>query len=620
MLGGIQNEHGEQMTMSDFKKNWRYHPLNGKVPLLKNWPEKATSDPAQREAWKREHPGCNLGIACDVITVLDVDIKHVDGTKTLADLERAHDPLPQTYTVKTQSGGFQFYFNHVPGLKNAVSFAPGLDIRTMSADGKMGQVVSYAPTIDTAPVDMPQWLIDVIKAGKQPAILAARQGKIPRGEWHAALVSQAGKLRNMGLTVAGIDGALLDFARNNFADQNIDVAHIKQIAAAAQQWETVPQNKTEERTLITPDASWSPRKVQRWFWKPVMHHGAMLNFSGESSQGKSPITVDWAARLSRVTPGSRGEAVWPDGQPIVGGPFATIMMNNEDDLHDTLLPRFDLAGGYDMFLHPVTGVQVSKGDTHRQKMIALSEDIQLICTLARKIDNLGMISIDPITRFLGKLNMNREEEVSLALMPLVMLAQELGIVVVVVSHLNKSDSPDPMLRIMGARAFAGIARDAWQCSDDPDSENPYAHIMAPVRGPKASQSLKYHTEILEVLIDGEMSEVVKVFWDGKSNATASQGLDKESKKNLSLEKEAAVELRNFLKSGKRAASDCQQFLRSSGFRVENMNFGRVRKLAGVSHKQEGAGGGGSKSIWFLPGSDNLFEPPAARKDDEAPKY
>jgi hypothetical protein len=336
--------------------------------------------------------------------------------------------------------------------------------------------------------------------------------------------------------------------------------------------------------------------------------------------GQVTITVDWAARLSRMEPGTRGEAVWPDGQVIVGGPFATIMMNSEDDLQDTILPRFDVAGGYDFLLQPVTGVQVSKDDTHHQKMIALAEDIKLICDLARKTPCLGMIVLDPITRFLGKLKMNAEEEVSSVLMPLVMLAQELGVVVVTVSHLNKSDSPDPMLRVMGARAFVGIARDAWQCSDDNDLESPYAHILAPVRGPKASQSLKYHTEIVPHDIDGATSEVIKIVWDGKSNATATQGLDKEAKKNLSEEKEAAVELKKFLNAGQRTSVECQSFLKSAGFKVDELNWFRVRKFSGVRTEHKAVGGGGSKSMWFLPSAQQEFEVPAARKDESAPEF
>jgi len=390
-----------------------------------------------------------------------------------------------------------------------------------------------------------------------------------------------------------------------------------------------PVTAHESRSLILPDACMTQRQPQRWFWKPVMHRGGMLNLSGESSQGKSPLTVDLAARLSRF-PGasSRGEAVWPDGQPIPNAPLSTIMLNNEDNLEDTILPRFDLAGGYEMFFHPVTGVHVEKSDSHHQRMLGLKEDLDLICGLARKLaPHLGMVIIDPITNYLGqKIKMNAEEDVRSVLMPLVGLAQELGITVVTVSHLNKAESQDPMSRVMGARAFIGVPRDAWQCADDPDSENKYAHILGPVRGPKASQSLRYHTEVVNVEIGDEMSDVIHIVWDGKSNATIEQGLDQDAKKNLSQEKAAAVELKNFLNSGKQSAAACQSFLRESGFDVEKMNFGRVRKYAGVLHKQEG-GGENTKSMWYLPTHADLFEPPPARvnrleemKKNDPPEY
>ena len=87
----------------------------------------------------------------------------------------------------------------------------------------------------------------------------------------------------------------------------------------------------------------------------------MLNLSGESSQGKSPLLIDLCARMSKL-PGHDGYGTWPDGQKMQKFPLHSIMLNNEDDLQDTILPRFDLAGGCDLFFHPITGVQVSKDD------------------------------------------------------------------------------------------------------------------------------------------------------------------------------------------------------------------------------------------------------------------
>lgn len=55
---------------------YRLIPLkpNSKEPLIKGWPEKASSDPKQIEAWARAYPGCGWGLVLDERTLaLDVD-------------------------------------------------------------------------------------------------------------------------------------------------------------------------------------------------------------------------------------------------------------------------------------------------------------------------------------------------------------------------------------------------------------------------------------------------------------------------------------------------------------------------------------------------------------------
>jgi hypothetical protein len=393
----------------------------------------------------------------------------------------------------------------------------------------------------------------------------------------------------------------------------------EELANAIEEARKVPPRESrspEVSSLVMPDPGWTLRKPERWCWKPVLREAGMLNLSGESSQGKSPLTIDLCARMSKL-PGHEGCGVWPDGQTMQNFPLHSIMLNNEDDLQDTILPRFDLAGGCDMFFHPITGVQVSKDDKTHQRMLALKEDIALISAEARKLaPHLGIVVIDPVTNYLGRLRMNQEEDVREALMPLVMLAQELRFNIITVSHLNKGESLDPMSRVMGARAFVGVARSAWQCSDDPDVEGHYAHIMSPIRGPKGHQSFRYHTEVANVEIEGEMSEVIKIVWDGMSKATASQALNPETQRNKSDTKKAGVVLRDFLKGGARGARECIDYLKTEGFDVEKLNTGRVRASAGAQSKL----GGKNSSLWYLPTAQDQYEIPIGRKQNDGPDY
>ena len=110
-------------------------PKTGKLPLIKGWPEAATTDPIQIETWWSRRPNANIGVATGKksdVWVLDVDVKH-DGLASLDKLaaESGEDWLP-TMTALTGSFGLHFYFRYDASrpVKNSVSkIAPGLDVR-----------------------------------------------------------------------------------------------------------------------------------------------------------------------------------------------------------------------------------------------------------------------------------------------------------------------------------------------------------------------------------------------------------------------------------------------------------------------------------------------------------
>ena len=96
-------------------------------PLIKDWPEWATSDEALiRKAWGK-FPDANVAILCDDMIVIDVDVKGgKPGMASLIDLDLNLD----TFTVKTPTGGLHVYFTG-PNVKNSVGrIGPGLDIRS----------------------------------------------------------------------------------------------------------------------------------------------------------------------------------------------------------------------------------------------------------------------------------------------------------------------------------------------------------------------------------------------------------------------------------------------------------------------------------------------------------
>jgi hypothetical protein len=382
--------------------------------------------------------------------------------------------------------------------------------------------------------------------------------------------------------------------------------HDSQIAKAIAWAGSHPRREeSSTRSLIVIVDNEAECKALEYIWDPVLPKGKLIHFGGKSSEGKSPVTVDL---LARNTSGS----AWPDGTPNTWGKKHGILLNIEDSLEDTILPRYYLAGGAKGMLHYIRGIKVTKKDTAHEAMLAFDQDFGALAAYARTLaatpEGLGMIVVDPATNYCGAKKMNAEEDMRSILTPLAQLAEELGIVVITVGHLNKSESKDPLQRMMGATAFSGVARGVHMFSKDPEAlDSAYHHIMSPCRG-EMFESFKYHTTVVEQEFGGKKSKVVKVVWDGRSTNTAEDGLEQDGLKNKKDVKRAGEALRQFLQSGKRSAKECLTFMKDGGFDLEKLKSDRVREAAGVRSEQKTR-----QWWWYLPAHAELFEPPPERE-------
>jgi hypothetical protein len=156
-------------------KGWRIMPIppGKKFPEgISRWQERATNDPDLVAQWWTEHPDHGIGIATgpgSQLWVLDVD-----DYESYRDLEQRHEPLPDTLTTITGSGGLHFYYNYPTDgtvIRNNAStrLGPGLDVR---GDGGFvvappsihpnGKQYEWDAGQGTEPVDAPQWLINLV--------------------------------------------------------------------------------------------------------------------------------------------------------------------------------------------------------------------------------------------------------------------------------------------------------------------------------------------------------------------------------------------------------------------------------------------------------------------------
>ena len=153
------------------------------TPVFTEWPERATTDAGQIQAWwTGEYSRNGVGIATGPesgIWVLDIDVKDADGFSSLRELTHANnatvDVFTRTMTVRTPSGGAHLYFRWDEasalegGVRNsAKQLAPGLDVRGIRGYVRAPEVGAYAlverdgvkiTTITSAP----EWLIPLCK-------------------------------------------------------------------------------------------------------------------------------------------------------------------------------------------------------------------------------------------------------------------------------------------------------------------------------------------------------------------------------------------------------------------------------------------------------------------------
>jgi len=207
-------------------RGWHILPVQarGKLPLVKGWPEEATSDIAQLEAWQHQHPACNWGLATGKASGLVViDIDGTEGRASLADLERQGLTLPATLTVTTgrADGGEHRYYFGSSGveIRNDQSGKIGAHIDVRGTGGFVVCPPSIHPSgkqyrfIDPdAPIaDLPTWIVERLTVCPPMPTATAQTGPqtVGKGSRTNTLVSLAGTMQRRGMSLEAIEAALL---------------------------------------------------------------------------------------------------------------------------------------------------------------------------------------------------------------------------------------------------------------------------------------------------------------------------------------------------------------------------------------------------------------------------
>lgn len=176
----------------------------GKHPREYGWRDKVWED---LDAMKAAYPGCNVGIPTgkiNGISVVDVDTDK-GGLGTFREWQEQNEWLPVTYTVKTGSNGYHYYFEYNPALRQGSDvIGPGVDIRNddglVVAPGSENLKGKYAVSYPFPIVQLPDEIVYKIRPReKANEPLVEMDQQVIEGGRNQAIASVAGQLLRKGL-------------------------------------------------------------------------------------------------------------------------------------------------------------------------------------------------------------------------------------------------------------------------------------------------------------------------------------------------------------------------------------------------------------------------------------
>jgi hypothetical protein len=311
-----------------------------------------------------------------------------------------------------------------------------------------------------------------------------------------------------------------------------------------------------------------------WLSPGRLAAGKITVLDGDPGLGKSTLSCEWAARITR------GQAL-PGGKP--GAPRDVIILSAEDDLHDTIRPRIDAAGGDPT---RVVSLLAVPDRTQTGRPLVIPGDVPILEGVVLHT-NAALVILDPLVAYLQRgHNASSDQGVRRALAAMKTLGERTGVAIIVVRHLNKSSSANPLYRGGGSIGIIGAARCGLLLAQDP--EHPQRRILAATKGNLGHPppSLAFHLETAPRL------GVTRVVWEGETPWTAEALLraTAEGEEKHSALGEARSWLRQVLADGPRPARELIAEARTLG-----ISFGAyhaARKAEGVIARKEQSLNGG----------------------------
>jgi AAA domain len=319
-----------------------------------------------------------------------------------------------------------------------------------------------------------------------------------------------------------------------------------------------------------------------WLWDGYLALGKLALVGGDPELGKSQISNDVAARLSREG------AHWPIGARTPMG--ASIFICSEDGIADTVRPRCEAAGADLQLMHVLKSTFVRNG---KRKIFNLADDLDTLGNAIKQVGNARFICIDAITSYMGRIDSHRTTDVRGVLEPVADFAEMHGVCILGVTHPPKASQGNALRSFAGSFAFVAAPRLAHFVTKDPDGGD--RTLFLPVKnnlGPKA-RGIGYRIATKDISFN---IRAPYIQWD---DAPVDYSADQALAANSAAAKDGGIEaakefLTELLADGPVESTVGEDAAEKRG--IKDRTLDRARKKLGIKAVRDGFGPGG-KWMW-----------------------
>ena len=324
------------------------------------------------------------------------------------------------------------------------------------------------------------------------------------------------------------------------------------------------------------------REVQ-WLWTNRIPLGSITLLVGNPGCGKSYLTTDLAARVTRGMGWPLNEGQAPQGD--------VLFVANEDE-PSVIRRRLDCAGADLRRVQLLQGRKMLIGGKQSISPFNL-QDLALLQDTLDIYPKAKLVIIDPLGDVLGdKVDAHRDNEIRAVLNPLQTLAREKNVAVALVCHTRKAAVTHADDATLGSRGIVGVSRSVLHLTVDPEDEARERKFLLPGKSNlgKRAAGLAFRIgnrgclEWETAPVQEHADDVFAARQQGKRRGPEPKKRD-----------EAAEWLLDLLRTGPRLVTEVHQSAKEAG--LAKATIERARKSLGIIPKKSGFNG---PWTWGLP--------------------